>query len=209
MEELPVGVLAPERETLGLSEADKDLLFRDAHTAYTFSEEPVSDEQLREIYDLMKYGPTASNFTPLRMLYVQSPEARAKLVPLMSAGNQAKTATAPAVAILAADTNFHEYLPNLVPHRPDLQKNFADPERREKLATTNALIEAGYFILAVRAAGLAAGPMGGLDAAAIDRTFFAGTGWKTLIAVNIGKPGIDAFRPRAPRLDFEEAAAII
>ena len=117
-------------EVLALSAEAQDLLFRAARTASTFTGEPVSDEQVRAIYGLVKLAPTAMNAQPLRIVLVRSPEARERLVKYMASGNQAKTAAAPLVAILAADLDFHQHLPKLVPHRPGAKDAFADPARR-------------------------------------------------------------------------------
>lgn len=198
----------PDAE-LALSAEAQDLLFREARTANTFTGEPVSDEQIRAVYELVKYGPTSMNQQPLRIVLVRSPEARKRLVKYMSEGNQAKTATAPLVAILAADLDFHENLPKVFPHVPGAKDVFADPAKRGTSARFNATIQVGYFILGVRAAGLAAGPMTGFDADGINAEFF-GDGRHTVLAVvNIGRPGDGAWFGRSPRLDFEEAVSSV
>lgn len=121
--------------SLALDAAAQDLLFREARTANTFTDEPVTDEQVQAIYDLVKYGPTAFNQTPLRITLVRSPEARERLVKHMAEGNQAKTATAPLVAILSADNEFHEELPALLPHFPQAKDMFfAERPVREQSA---------------------------------------------------------------------------
>ncbi|MEW2379087.1 malonic semialdehyde reductase [Micromonospora sp. NPDC047812] len=181
------------------------LLFTDARTANTFTDEPVTDEHLQAIFELAKFPPTAANTQPLRILYVRPGEARTRLVAHMNEGNQAKTASAPMVAVLAADTDFHEFIPQVFPIRPQMRDSLAgNPEARERMARFNATLQIGYYLLAVRAAGLAAGPMAGFDAAAIDREFFADTTWKTLLVVNIGRPGENAWFPRLPRLDYTD-----
>ena len=188
-------------ESLVLDKTAQDLLFRDAHTANTFSGEPVSDEQVAAIYDLIKYAPTAFNSQPLRILLVRSREARERLVAHLWDGNKAKTASAPLVAVLAYDPEFHEHLPAQLPHFPGAQNLFKDKEHRFVEASVSASMQVGYFILGVRATGLAAGPMTGLHADAIDKEFFGETGYRTLVVVNIGKPGENAWHPRGPRLD--------
>ncbi|MFX0593570.1 malonic semialdehyde reductase [Melissospora conviva] len=180
-------------------------LFSDARTANSFTDEPVTDEQLRAIYELAKFPPTAANTQPLRILFVRPGEGRERLVRHMSEGNQAKTGSAPMVAVLAADADFHEFIPKVFPIRPEMRDHFAgDPEGREQMARFNAALQIGYFLLAVRAAGLAAGPMGGFDAAGVDKEFFADRNWKSLLVVNIGKPGENAWFDRLPRLDYDE-----
>ncbi|MFD8526055.1 malonic semialdehyde reductase [Streptosporangium canum] len=193
---------------LALSAEAQDLLFRDARTANTFTDEPVGDEQMRAIYDLVKYAPTAMNQQPLRVLLVRGSEARGRLVGLMSPGNQAKTAAAPLVAILAADLDFHEELPRVFPHFAGAKDLFADEARRTRSAMFNATLQVGYFILGVRAAGLAAGPMAGYDAAGIDKEFFDGD-HTVLAVVNIGKPGENAWFDRLPRLAYDEVVTTV
>lgn len=192
-------------DLLALDPDAQELLFTDARTANTFADEPVSDEQLRAISELAKWPPTMANTNPLRIMFVRSVEGKERLGPLMNEGNRAKTMTAPAVAVLAVDTDFHEKIPELLPFRPELRENFAgDADNRERLAIFNGALQAGYFILAVRAAGLAAGPMLGFDAAGIDQEFFADRPWKTILVVNIGKPGTDPWFDRLPRLAHED-----
>ena len=172
------------RCALPLGELDADgraLLFRSARSANKFTDTPVTDEKLRDIYELFHYAPTQSNTNPLRILLVQSPEARERLLPHMSEGNRDKTATAPATAVLAADLDFHEFIPQLFPTRAHARERYAgDPDLRERHARFNASLQAAYFMLAVRAAGLAAGPDGGFDAAGVDGEFFADTTWRSL-----------------------------
>jgi 3-hydroxypropanoate dehydrogenase len=194
---------------LALDPAAQDLLFREARTANTFTDEPVSDEQVKAIYDLVKWAPTSMNNQPLRVLLVRSPEAREQLLTHMSDGNRAKTATAPLVAILTADTDFHEHLPTVFPHFPGAKDIFAEREFRTAVARFNASLQVGYFILGVRAAGLAAGPMAGYDADGINKEFFGDGRHQVLAVVNIGKPGPDAWFQRNPRLEYEQAVTTV
>lgn len=191
-------------DILHLSPEAQDLLFREARTANTFTDEPVTDEQIAAIYDLMKYAPTAMNNQPLRIVLVRDGEPRERLLKHMADGNRDKTSGAPLVAILAADTDFHEHLERTFPHFPGARDLFTDDAAREQAATFNATLQAGYFFLAVRAAGLAAGPMGGFDADGVDREFFEGTSLRSLVVVNLGKPGENAWFDRLPRLDQDE-----
>src|SRR5436305_957315 len=190
---------APATDTgLVLARDAQDLLFRHARTANTFTDEPVTAEQVQAIYDLVKYGPTSLNAQPLRVLLLRSPQARARLLPHLMEMNRAKTETAPLVAILAADTEFHEELPRLVPFKPDAKDYFQDPAAREHVARFNATLQIGYLILGIRAAGLAAGPMSGFDPAGVDAEFFPDGTHKSLLVVNIGLPGPDAWFDRLP-----------
>ncbi|MFE1192092.1 malonic semialdehyde reductase [Streptomyces olivaceoviridis] len=195
--------------SLVLDPAAQDLLFREARTANTFTDEPVTEEQVQAIYDLVKYGPTAFNQTPLRITLVRSAEARERLVQHMAEGNRAKTAAAPLVAILSADNEFHEELPALFPAFPQAKDVFfAERPAREGSATLNAALQAAYFIVGVRAAGLAAGPMTGFDHEGV-RKEFLDDDHTPLMVVNIGKPGPDAWYPRSPRLTYEDVVTTV
>ena len=188
-----------------LDEAGRALLFTEARTANSFAPTPVTDRELDSIWDLAKWPPTAANVQPLRMLYVRTPEGREQLVRHMSDGNKAKTATAPAVAVLAVDTDFHQHIPQVVPFRPELKDVFdADEAMRTETMRFSGALQAGYFLLAVRARGLAAGPMGGFDRAGLDADFFPDGRWKSVLVVNIGHPGTDPWFGRLPRLDHSD-----
>ncbi len=193
---------------LPLSAAAQDLLFREARSANSFTDTPVTDEQVAAIYDLVKYGPTAMNAQPLRLLLVRE-EGRDRLLKHMSDGNRERTASAPLVAVLAADVDFHENLERTFPHFPGAKDAFSDDETREAQARFNAALQAGYFLIGVRAAGLAAGPMGGFDARGIDEEFFAGTEWRSFMVVNIGHPGENAWFDRLPRLGLDEVVRTV
>nr|WP_241266053.1 malonic semialdehyde reductase [Streptomyces boncukensis] len=187
-----------------LDPAAQDLLFREARTANTFTDEPVTDEQMRAVHDLIKYGPTAFNQSPLRIVLVRTPRARARLLAHMAEGNQAKTAMAPLVAILATDHEFHQELPKLAPFAPDAKDtHFAERPVREQAAALNGALQAAYFLIGIRAAGLAAGPMTGYDAHGL-RKEFLDDDHAPLMVVNIGRPGPDAWFPRLPRLAYDE-----
>lgn len=195
---------------LELSPDAQDLLFREARTANTFTDEPVSDEQMRAVYDLVKWAPTSMNNQPLRIVLVRSPEARARLVEHMGGNNKPKTSVAPLVAILAADTDFHDELGKVFPHFPGARDLFAgDDGMREGSARLNATLQVAYFILGVRAAGLAAGPMTGFDAEAVDREFFPDGVHRTLAVVNIGRPAEGAWFDRLPRLSYDDVVTTV
>jgi|SRR5882757_3456766 len=187
----------------------QDLLFREARTPNSFTDEPVDDEELEAIYDLFRFAPTSMNQQPLRILVVRSDEARARLIPHMLGRNLEKTATAPLIVVLAVDLNFHEHLHKIFPHVPNARDSFADRATREESARFNATLQIGYFILAVRAAGLAAGPMIGFDAAAVDREFFPDGRQASLVVVNIGRPGPSAWFHRLPRLSYDEVTTVV
>jgi 3-hydroxypropanoate dehydrogenase len=188
-----------------LDDAGRALLFTQARTANTFADTAVGDDELAAIWELAKWAPTAANTQPLRVLYVRPGDGRGRLVAHMNDGNKAKTSSAPAVAVLAVDTQFHEHIPTLLPYKPELKDVFA---ANEEMATStsrfNATLQAAYFLLAVRAHGLAAGPMAGFDAEGIDSEFFADGRWKSILVVNIGHPGVEPWFDRLPRLDHDE-----
>ncbi|GIE07084.1 malonic semialdehyde reductase [Paractinoplanes durhamensis] len=188
-----------------LDPSGKHLLFTGARTANTFAETPVSDAELTDIWELAKWAPTSANSQPLRVLYVHPGEGRDRLVKHMNEGNRAKTAAAPAVAVLAMDTEFHEHIPTVLPFRPELKDAFAANETmRTNTATFNATLQAGYFILAVRAHGLAAGPMSGFDADGLNAEFFPDGRFRALLVVNIGHPGENPWFARLPRLSPDD-----
>jgi 3-hydroxypropanoate dehydrogenase len=195
--------------TLILDKAAQDLLFREARTANSFTDEQVTDEQVQAIYDLVKYAPTSLNMQPLRVVLVRTPEARQRLVDTMGEGNKAKTLAAPLTAILAADHDFHEKLEKTFPHAPGAKDWFAEEEARIQAGRFNGALQVGYFILGVRAAGLAAGPMTGYDAELLNKEFFGDGKTSVLAVVNIGKPGEDAWFNRNPRLDYHEVVTTV
>ncbi|WP_328392263.1 malonic semialdehyde reductase [Streptomyces sp. NBC_00390] len=192
-----------------LDDAGRKVLFTEARTANTFAEVAVADDELAMIWELARWSPSAANGQPLRVLFVRTREGKERLAEHLDEGNRAKTLQAPAVAILAYDVDFHEQMPTVFPARGDmLRAAFADQiQTRESLAAYNSALQSGVFLLAVRAAGLAAGPMAGFDRAGVDKEFFAGTSWRSHLVVNIGHPGADPWFPRLPRVPVEDAVA--
>lgn len=195
--------------TFLLSEAAIDVLFREARTANTFSDEVVTADQVREVFEVVKYGPTAMNNQPMRLLLVEQGAGRDRLVPHMGGSNAAKTATAPMVAVIAADTDFHDKMGAHFPIVEDARSFFLDDDSRAQQAVYNTALQTGYFILGLRAAGLTAGPMGGFDRAGVDAEFFAGTAWRSQLVVNIGHPGGDAWMDRLPRISADDAVRTV
>jgi 3-hydroxypropanoate dehydrogenase len=185
-----------------LNDAGRSLLFTDARTANSFADTPVSDDQLAEIWEVARWAPTAANTQPLRVVFVRSQEGKDRLSTHLSEGNRAKTETAPATAILAFDSRYHDHIPTVLPFRPELRDDFeADRETREGTGRFSAALQVGYFILGVRALGLAAGPMGGFNSDSLDADFFPTGQYKSLLVVNIGHPGDNPWFERLPRLD--------
>lgn len=194
-----------------------DLVFRQARTVNTFADGEVTDEQIRAVWDVVRWGPTALNSLPMRLLLVRTPEARARLVSHLGDGNKAKTERAPLSIVIAADLDFHENLPRLAPHMAGARENFAQStEMRAKMSRDNAFLQAGYLIVGLRAAGLHVGPMTGFDAAGLDADLFAGTPWRSIIVANVGTAPADhegfpmpASHPRQSRLDFDEVTRTV
>jgi 3-hydroxypropanoate dehydrogenase len=204
LETTPVNPFPPVDAPRQLDATSLETLFTKAATANRFAPLPVTDEQLRSIWELAKWPPTSANFQPMRVLFVQSPEGRAKLGEFMNDNNREKTVAAPAVAILAFDRSWHENIAVTTPHKADLTEYFANnDDARLETARNNSWLQAGYFILAIRALGLAAGPMTGFDASAVDAEFFSDGAWGAFLAINIGYPTEGSYRARLPRLDQE------
>ncbi|TAL87770.1 MAG: malonic semialdehyde reductase [Rhodanobacter sp.] len=192
-----------------LSDTALDQLFREARTFNAFLPKPVSDEQLEQLYELAKFGPTSANASPMRVIFVKSSEAKAKLSPLMSEGNRAKTLAAPVTAIIGNDHAFHQHLPRLFPHADAKSWFEGNQPLIDVTAFRNATLQGAYVLLAARALGLDCGPMSGFDNAGVDAAFFAGSTVKSNFLINIGYG--DASRdlfPRSPRLPFDEACTI-
>ncbi|WP_019634277.1 malonic semialdehyde reductase [Actinomadura atramentaria] len=195
-------------DLLTLDAAAQDLLFREARTANAFTDEPVTDEQLHAIYDLVKWGPSAMNSQPLRIIAVRSREARERLVEHMNGNNKAKTLTAPLTLVVTADADFHEHLPVTFPHAEGARESMAGNPGRPRMAHFNASIQLGYLILGIRAAGLAAGPMAGYDAEGVKREFLTGAE-EVVAVVNVGRPGPDAWFQRLPRLEYDQVVRTV
>lgn len=192
-----------------LSDAALSQLFTEARTRNAWSDRPVAPDLLRQLYDLTKFGPTAVNASPARFVFVTSPEAKARLIPLMSEGNRAKTQQAPVNLIIAQDIDFHEHLDALFPHAPGAKAWFADEAGRRESAFRNASLQGGYMILAARALGLDVGPMSGFDPAAVKAEFFPDSNVEPNFIMNIGYGSDENLFPRSPRLAFEEASEIL
>jgi len=195
---------------LALDGKAQDLLFREAHTAAGFTSDAVSDEQIAEIWDLIRWAPTGGNASPGRLLIVRSPDARERLVAHMGESNRAKTLAAPLTVVLAADTRYHELWPNISPGRSQAAARLEDDQdARERLAMLSGTLVAAYFLIGVRAAGLAAGPMGGFSRAGVDGEFFPDGRWRSILIVNVGMPADDGHSERQGRLEFSDVARVV
>ena len=195
-----------------LDDAGLDLIFRKARTQNGWLDKPVSDDQLRELYELLKWGPTTMNTSPARFVFLRSKEAKERLKPALSPGNLDKTMVAPATAIVAFDTHFYDLLPKLFPHNQNARNVFAGEEKRsftETAAMRNGSLQGAYFIIAARALGLECGPMSGFDNAKVDAEFFAGTSLKSNFLCNVGYGDATKVMGRSPRLGFDEACKLL
>lgn len=192
-----------------LSEAALDQLFRSARTFNAWLPKEVSEAQLHQLYDLAKFGPTSANGSPMRVVFVKSEQAKAKLQPFLSEGNRTKTMEAPVVAIIATDHEFYERLPELFPHADARSWFVGNQPLIDSTAMRNATLQGAYVLLAARAIGLDCGPMSGFDQAGVDAAFFAGTPVKSnfLISLGYGDASRNLF-PRSPRLAFDDACTI-
>jgi 3-hydroxypropanoate dehydrogenase len=201
-----------------------DIIFRKARTHNVWLDKPVSETLLKELYELMKWGPTSANLCPARIVFVRTPEAKARLVPLAAPGNQEKIAKAPVTAIIGYDLEFYKQAPKLFPARPQMGDVFAQmpPAHIEANAFRNGTLQGAYFIIAARSLGLDCGPMSGFDNAKVDAEFLAPgvlpgpdgemSGWKNVksnFLCSLGYGDHSKLFPRNPRLSFEEACRLI
>lgn len=184
-------------------------LFTAARTQNGYRPTPVADETLRQLYDLVKWGPTAANSTPARFLFVRSEEAKARLLACVSHGNVQKVREAPVTAVIGMDMAFYDKLPQLFPHTDARSWFVGHPLKIEHTAFRNSSLQGGYFILAARALGLDCGPMSGFDAVKMDAAFWAGTTVKTNFICTLGEGDPGKVLARSPRLSFEEACRLV
>ncbi len=194
-----------------LDDAGLDLLFRKARTQNGWLPTPVTDDQLREIYEIVKLGPTSANSCPARFLFLRTPEAKARLLPALSPGNVDKTKAALVTVIIGYDTRFYEWLPTkLFAHKPEMANPYkANPVLAETTAFRNGTLQGAYFMLAARARGLDVGGMSGFDNAKVDAEFFPDGRVKSNFLCNVGHGDPAKVLPKLPRLDFDEACTLL
>lgn len=193
-----------------LDDAGLDLLFRKARTQNGWLDTPVTDEQLEAIYEIMRLGPTSANSCPARIVFLRTPEAKARLLPALSPGNVDKTKAAPVTAIIGYDLRFYERLPKLFPHRPEMKDPFAaNPRLAETTAFRNGTLQGAYFMIAARAVGLDVGGMSGFDNGKVDAEFFPDGRVKSNFLCNVGHGDPSKILPRLPRLEFDEACTLL
>ena len=187
-----------------------DLLFRKARSHNGWLDQPVTDELLRQLYELMKWGPTSANCSPARVVFVRTPANKERVRPALSPNNIEKTMTAPVIAIVAYDSRFYEHLRQLFPRNPQVGDLFAsNATLSATTAFRNGTLQGGYFLLAARAVGLDCGPMSGFDNAKIDAEFFPDGRFKSNFLCGLGHGDPAKLYPRSPRLAFEEACTLL
>ena len=185
-----------------------DIIFRTARTHRAWQPRSVSDRDLRRLYEVFKFGPTSANCNPARILFVRSPEAKAKLIPTLIESNVPKVTVAPVTAIIGYDIRFFEHLPRLNP-ATDAERFCSDAAFAERYAFRNGTLQGAYLIITARALGFDVGPMSGFDNAKVDAAFFSGTSIKSNFLCNIGYGDETALSPRPPRFEFDEVCTIL
>jgi 3-hydroxypropanoate dehydrogenase len=191
---------------MALDDAALDVLFRNARTKWEFTDQPVTDDDIQAIYELLKLGPTSANCSPGRFVFIRTPEGKEKLKPALSAGNLDKTMAAPVTVIVAQDPLFYQHLPKLFPPADAKAWFSGNPDLAEETAFRNSTLQGAYLIMAARALGIDCGPMSGFDKNKVDRAFFGQSGWKSNFLINLGHGKPEHPFPRLPKLAFEEAA---
>ena len=201
----------PANTALNVSDTQTmhDLLFNEARTYNSWSDQPVGDDLLKELYDLTKMGPTSANCLPMRVVFVKSDDAKARLKPTLAQGNVDKTMQAPVTAIIAMDMKFYEHLPELFPHTNAKSWFEGNDEKILDAAFRNSTLQGGYFIMAARSLGLDCGPMSGFDEDKLNAEFFPDGRYKANVLCNLGYGTQGGLFPRSPRLPFERACEIL
>lgn len=192
-----------------LDPAGRNLLFNEARTHNGWTDQPVSDDTLRELFDLLKMAPTSANCSPARFVFLRSAESRGRLAPALLPGNLEKTLAAPITVIVAYDLAFHDQLPRLFPHADARSWFVGNDELIRKTAFRNGTLQGAYLLMAARAVGLDCGPMSGFDNMKVDEAFFAGTTWRSNFLCNLGHGDPSKLFPRSPRFQFEDACRIL
>jgi nitroreductase len=187
----------------------QEQIFSKARTHSAWLPQPVSDDLLKQVYELTKWGPTSANTSPARFVFIKTPDAKAKLLKCVAAGNLEKTKNAPLTVVIAQDMAFYENLPKLFPHVDARSWFVGNQAMIESTAFRNSTLQGAYFIQAARALGLDCGPMSGFDNAKLDEAFFAGTTWKSNFICNLGYGDAGHLKERLTRLTFDEACKIL
>tara|TARA_R110001599_G_scaffold353625_1_gene594384 strand:+ start:13274 stop:13864 length:591 start_codon:yes stop_codon:yes gene_type:complete len=185
-----------------------DQLFAEARTHNGWQSQPITDETLRQLYELLKMGPTSANCSPARFEFIRSDDGKKKLEPCLSSGNREKTMTAPVTVIVAYDEEFYERLPELFPHGDARSWFTGSLDVAYETAFRNSSMQAAYLILAARSLGLDTGPMSGFDPGQVNEAFFAGTSWKANLLINLGYGDPEKLYDRLMRLEFDDACRL-
>jgi 3-hydroxypropanoate dehydrogenase len=187
-----------------------DQLFRNARTHRAWQARVIEPELLSDLYNLMKWAPTTNNTSPARIIFVVSRDAKERLKPHLNPGNVEQTISAPATAVIAYDLEFYRFMPKLSP-KPGARESWhsRSPAELQEAAFRNGSLQAGYFIIAARTLGLDCGPMSGFNNAGVDGEFFSGTSIKSNLLCNLGYGLPESLRPRAGRLEFDEACSVL
>jgi 3-hydroxypropanoate dehydrogenase len=193
---------------MALDDLALDTLFRSARTKWEWTDQPVTDEDITALYELVKLGPTSANCSPARFVFIRKPEGKAKLRPALSAGNLEKTMAAPVTVIIAHDPLFYTQLPKLYPPADAKVWFSGNPDLAQETAFRNGTLQGAYLIMAARALGIDSGAMSGFDKAKVDQAFFGQNGWKSNFLLNLGHAAADHPFERLPKLSFEEAAIL-
>ena len=192
-----------------LNQDAQERIFLNARSHAGWQDKPVSDDQLRELYDLARWGPTSMNCLPMRLVFLTSNEAKARLKPALAEGNTSKVQAAPVTVIVAYDTQFYEHLPTLFPHMDNAQAMYANNAvLSEQTAFRNSSLQGAYLILAARSLGLDTGPMSGFENNRVDLEFFPEGNYKSNFLLHIGYGDPAKLHQRGPRLDFDDACTI-
>ena len=192
-----------------LDDAALNLLFTQARTHSAWLPRAIESGVLERLYELAKMGPTSANCSPARFVFVQSPAAKARLKPTLSASNVEKTMSAPVTVIIGSDQAFYERLPELFPHADAKSWFVGNQALIEETAFRNSSLQAAYLMFAARALGLDCGPMSGFDQAKVDAEFFAGTTIRSNFLINLGYGDVAGLFPRSPRLSFADACQVL
>ena len=191
-----------------IDQAALGTLFNDARTQNKWLDRPVTDDELRQVFDLLKMAPTSANCSPARFVFIRTPEGREKLRPALAAGNVDKAMSAPVTVIVATDPHFYDHLPKLFPHADAKSWFSGNPAFAEATAARNSSLQGAYLIMAARAMGLDAGPMSGFDAGMVDAAFLSDRGWTANFLVSLGHGDAAGLFPRSPRFTFDEACVL-
>lgn len=193
-----------------LSESALNTLFLKARTYHHWSDTPVSEQLLHQLYETVKYPPTSMNCQPMRLQFVVSQDAKQKLKPCLMSGNVEQTLSAPVVVIIAHDTRFYQHLPRMFPAYEDAQRMYSEDDKlSQETAFRNGSMQGAYLIIAARALGLDCGPMSGFDNAKIDETFLSGTDYQSNFLLNLGYGDETRLYERGDRFAFDEVAEIV